>query len=435
MISESTNLHPVHHSDRINSIDAIRGIAVLGILLMNIVGFGLPYSYSDPTISGGADGWNLKVWFAEEMFFEGTFRGLFTMLFGSGFILLTSRMEAKGVGIVVADVYYRRTLWLLFFGIIHCYFLLWHGEVLYVYGLFGLMLFPFRNSKPWRLVAVGVALLAMGTFMNIFAYTEIKEIKDDGVAAQQFQAAGDTLSKEQKADIATWKEELEKKSPEKIQQTIDNMHRGYWGVFKTKLPVNQYMQTTLVYELWVWDVLSFMLIGMALFKWGIFQNVRRRRFYILMMIAGYAVGLTINYFEAIIKMRNGFDPVDFDLAEITYQIGRLFTTMGHIGLFMLFIGSGWLGWLRDALAAVGKMALTNYLLTSVLCAFVFLGFGFGLYGQLQRYQLYYVVAGVWIVQLIISPVWMKYFLYGPAEWLWRSLTYRKQQPFLRTKKV
>jgi uncharacterized protein len=435
MLPNATQLHPVHQSDRINSIDAIRGIAVLGILLMNIVGFGLPYSYSDPTISGGADGWNLKAWFAEEMFFEGTFRGLFTMLFGSGFILLTSRMEAKGVGIVVADVYYRRTLWLLLFGVIHCYFLLWHGEVLYVYGLFGLMLFPFRNSKPWHLAGAGVALLLIGTLMNVMAYTEIKEIRNSGIEAQNIKAAGDTLTKDQKANIIAWEEELEKQSPEKIQKTIDNMHKGYWGVFVAKLPVNQYMQTTLVYELWVWDVLSFMLIGMALFKWGIFQNLRTKRFYFLMMITGYVVGLSINYYEAMTEIRSGFDPVAISQGEITYQIGRTFTTLGHIGLFMLFIGSGWLSALRNALAAVGKMALTNYLLTSIICAFVFLGFGFGLYGQLQRYQLYYVVAGIWIFQLIISPIWMKYFHYGPAEWLWRSLTYKKRQPFIREEKA
>lgn len=119
---------------------------------------------------------------------------------------------------------------------------------------------------------------------------------------------------------------------------------------------------------------------------------------------------------------------------MTYQIGRIFTTLGHIGLFMLFIRSGWISWLRNALAAVGKMALTNYMLTSVICAFVFYGFGFGLFGELQRYQLYYVVAGIWIFQLIMSPIWMKYFLYGPAEWLWRSLTYKKRQPFVKQKR-
>ena len=124
-------LNPVSTSERINSLDIIRGIALLGILLMNIVGFGLAFSYMDPSISGGASGWNLKVWATNNMLFEGTMRGLFTMLFGSGFLLLTARGEEKGGGILVADIYYRRTLWLLLFGLIHAYLFIWFGEILY----------------------------------------------------------------------------------------------------------------------------------------------------------------------------------------------------------------------------------------------------------------------------------------------------------------
>ena len=116
-------------------------------------------------------------------------------------------------------------------------------------------------------------------------------------------------------------------------------------------------------------------------------------------------------------------------AAMTYQIGRLFTTMGHIGLFMLFIKSGVLGFLQKALAAVGRMALTNYLMHSVITSILFYGFGFALYGTLQRYELYFIVGSIWIFQLITSPIWLKYFQYGPAEWLWRSLTYQKKQPF------
>jgi uncharacterized protein len=399
---------------------------------MNIVGFGLPYAYSDPTIAGGAEGLNLKAWFANEMFFEGTFRGLFTMLFGSGFILLTTRMESKGLGLMVADVYYRRTLWLILFGVIHCYVLLWHGEVLYVYGLFGLMLFPFRNAKPWNLVGAGIALLAIGTLMNVLSYSEIKETRDNGVEAQQLKAAGDSLTTEQKEYITSWEEAVQKQKPEKIQKVIDNMHKGYLGVFKAKLPLNQFMQTTLVYELWIWDVLSFMLIGMALFKWGVFQNLRTRRFYLIMMVVGYAIGLSINYYESIIQIRSGFNPVVMKQAEMTYQIGRPLTTLGHVGLFMLFINSGILGWLQRSLSAVGKMALTNYLTHSIICGVVFLGFGFGLYGQLQRYELYYVVGSIWVFQLIASPIWMHHFHYGPAEWVWRSLAYKKRPPFKKT---
>jgi uncharacterized protein len=118
-----------------------------------------------------------------------------------------------------------------------------------------------------------------------------------------------------------------------------------------------------------------------------------------------------------------------DKTEQTYQLGRIFTVMGHIGLFMLFIKSGILKFLQTALSAVGKMALTNYLVHTIICTTFFLGFGFGMFGKLQRYELYYVVFSIWLIQLIYSPIWLRYFRYGPAEWAWRSLTYLKIQPF------
>ena len=147
------------------------------------------------------------------------------------------------------------------------------------------------------------------------------------------------------------------------------------------------------------------------------------------MLVGYLVGLSVNYYETMIEINSNFDVVEMSKAGQTYQLGRFFTTLGHIGLFMLFIKSGILGFLQNALAAVGKMALTNYLMHTVICTTYFLGFGFGMFGKLQRYELYYVVVAIWIVQLIYSPIWLRYFKYGPAEWLWRSLSYKKRQPF------
>ena len=165
----TTNQHfkPTQRGGRINSLDVIRGIALLGILLMNINGMGLPFAYSDPTIAGGSDGLNLQVWIANNMFFEGTMRGLFTMLFGAGAILLTSRLEKSGAGITTADIYYRRILWLLVFGIINVYIFLWHGDILYPYAIFGLMLFPFRNASVKNLILVGCVLISIGVLWDI----------------------------------------------------------------------------------------------------------------------------------------------------------------------------------------------------------------------------------------------------------------------------
>lgn len=189
------------------------------------------------------------------------------------------------------------------------------------------------------------------------------------------------------------------------------------------------MQTWLPYRFWVWDILSFMLIGMAFFKLRIFHGERTNTFYLLMLLVGYAVGLSVNYYETRLLLDSNFDAIITSQADQTYQIGRLFTTIGHVGLFMLFIKSGILGFLQRALAAVGTMTLTNYLMHSIITSIIFYGFGFSMFGRLQRFELYYIVGGIWIFQLIVSPIWLKYFQYGPMEWLWRSLTYQKRQVF------
>ena len=188
---------PTEVSDRIVSIDILRGIAVFGILLMNIAGMGLPSpSYGDPTIAGGSEGWNLNVWIMNNLFFEGTMRAIFSMLFGAGFILLTTRIEAKGGGAVTADVYYRRTIWLLIFGIIHGYLLLWAGDILYAYGLMGMFLYPFRNVTPYKLFLAGIVLILIGSTLDINDYFSTKKNFEKAQIAQVAMDNGEEPEKE-----------------------------------------------------------------------------------------------------------------------------------------------------------------------------------------------------------------------------------------------
>ena len=198
---------------------------------------------------------------------------------------------------------------------------------------------------------------------------------------------------------------------------------------KHKLPVNEYMQTDFLYFINFWDTLAMMLWGMAFFKWGILKAEKSRRFYLLMAIIGYGLGITINYIETAYIVDNQFSILSFYRGFVTYQFGRVPTTCGHIALIMLFVQSGILPWLRNALAAVGQMAFSNYIMHSLICNFIFLGYGLSMYGKLQRYELYYIVAGIWLFQLIVSPIWLRYFRFGPLEWVWRSLTYWQRQPF------
>jgi uncharacterized protein len=421
--------NPTQKKSRINSLDVIRGIALLGILLMNINGMGLPFSYSDPTIAGGSDGLNLNVWIANNMLFEGTMRGLFTLLFGAGVILLTSRLEKSGAGITTADIYYRRTIWLLIFGLINVWILLWHGDILYPYALFALFLFPFRNTSVKKLITMGCLLIGLGMIWDISDHQNNLKTQKEGLEAQALKEKGTILTEAQESSLKDWEKFVTKKTPEEVKETIDKMHQGYWDVVLAKVKVNQMMQTWLAYRYWAWDILSYMLLGMAFFKLQIFHGERTNTFYLLMLIIGYAIGLTINYFETKALLDSNFDAMVLSATDRTYQIGRLFTTIGHIGLFMLFIKSGILGFLQKALAAVGTMALTNYLSHSIITSIIFYGFGFSMFGKLQRFELYYIVGSIWIFQLIVSPIWLKYFQYGPMEWLWRSLTYGKKQPF------
>ena len=168
---------------------------------------------------------------------------------------------------------------------------------------------------------------------------------------------------------------------------------------------------------------------MGLMKLGVFSAERSRSFYAWMAILGYGIGLPLMVFDASGLIRHEFK-LDYMLhGGIFYNaFGSLVVALGHVGLIMLIVQSGALAWLTRRLAAVGRMALSNYLTHSIVCTTLFYGYGFGLFGQINRTGLAAIVLAIWIFQLWISPIWLKHFRFGPAEWLWRSLTYWKLQP-------
>lgn len=425
----TTAISPVGKSKRISSMDIIRGIAVCGILLMNITGFGLFRSYDDPTVNGGATGWNLKVWWINSLFFEGTMRGMFSMLFGAGILLFTGRSQTESG--VVTDLFFRRLLWMVLFGIIHCYILLWPGEILYCYGITGMFAFSFRHLAPKKLVAGTVILLLLITILNTKDYYRDKQVYENAAEATSKKDRGQAVSKNETADIEKWQKKLSDRKPSKetIQEEIAAMHKDYFSIAGHMAAEGQFMQTTFLYRYNFFDTLAMMLLGMAFLKWGVLKAALSNRKYVLMALLGYGIGLTVNYYETQLLLSDHFSVLSLSKSYLTYDAGRLPTTCGHIAVIMLFIKSGWLSFLQKALAAVGQMAFTNYIMQTLICNFIFLGYGLALYGTLQRHQLYYIVIAVWILQLILSPVWLSYFRFGPLEWLWRSLTYWQRQPF------
>jgi uncharacterized protein len=423
-------LLPVRTSERIASLDVLRGVSLQGILLLNITAFGLVFeAYDDPTVQGGAEGLDLVVWIINNMFFEGTMRAMFSMLFGVGMVLMTMRMEKRGGGIEIADIYYRRTILLILFGMFHAYFLLWVGDILYAYGLFGLLLFPLRKFKPNQLI-IGAALL---TLMGVtFEYCQYKKnIKNFHLyeQAKTYSSPSDVPPEIQQGSEA-WETFVGKKKPEpeEIQRNVDKMHGSYISMVLALASDNRMMQTVYNYTYNPFDVLPMMLLGIALYRLRVVTAKLRIRAYLTMAAIGYAIGLSINYYETMLLINSNFAVQALAQAGVTYHLGRIALAFGHIGAVMIFCKLPIMNLLKRSLAAVGKMTLTNYVMDSVICGILFTGVGFSLYGQLQRHELFYIAICIWIFKMIASPLWLKFFLFGPLEWLWRSLTYMNIQP-------
>jgi uncharacterized protein len=172
-----------------------------------------------------------------------------------------------------------------------------------------------------------------------------------------------------------------------------------------------------------------LILGMGLMKLGVFDASRSYRFYTWMAVIGYGMGVPLNWTMANLWIKSGFDFVAlFGYIMAPSDLGRFSVAAGHIAVIMILCKAGALRWITKPLSNIGRMALSNYLLTSILCTLFFYGYGLGMFAKLERAELLYVLAGVWAINLIFSALWLRFFRFGPAEWLWRSLTYWKKQP-------
>jgi uncharacterized protein len=434
---------PLAQTGRIEIIDSLRGVALLGILLMNIPGFALPgMQYYNLNVRNELSGPNYYTWWVVNGAFEGTMRAIFTMLFGAGSLLLLQRLEKKDGVLTGPDIYYRRLIWLLIFGIINAFVFLWPGDILYTYAICGLFLFPFRNMKPGWLLALGIVFMLMTGMKETLRYYDGKQmrVKGEKVLAMVKKDSTVKLTDDQKADKTKWEGFVERNKPENMRKEADKeiakMQKGYFSIMAELKPVNQRIQSKAFYNNYFYDAMCLLFIGMALFKWKVLTGERSKKFYWILMLGGYAIGLPLGWYFLQSYLDANFDRtlmadkliVDF------YQEKRFFTALGHIGLVMLLYKYRVFNGLLTMLARVGQMAFTNYLSQSIICVLIFYGFGFGYFGKMERYQIYIVVGGIWLFQLVFSTIWLKYFLFGPFEWVWRSLTYWKKQPMRRVAK-
>jgi uncharacterized protein len=433
-VAERPRALPVAEAERLFAVDALRGFALLGILAMNIIAFAWPFVvYSNPRRGAGFEGIDRALWYLNHLVFEGKMMTIFSMLFGAGLVLMDQRAVARGAS--VRGVYYRRVLWLLAIGLIHAY-LIWNGDILVLYAECGLFLYLFRNRSPKTLIILGVSalLLIVPVLMGFNAGIDYMKATSARVEAQQ--KAGETPSRFDKRVHDIWTGGFEQAfHPTREQEDKDwdkemSAYRGgYLGIVKHRAKgvlIGQIMEL-------IFGVIFFaggrMLLGMGLMKLGVFSASRSRRFYTTMAALGYGIGLPLLIFDARQLIQHQFS-FEYGLhgGMLYNAFGSIIVALGHVGVFMLIIQSGAIEWLTRRLAAVGRMALTNYLMHSIVCTTLFYGYGFGRFGRINRTGLYAIVLAIWTFQLIVSPIWLKYFRFGPAEWLWRSLTYWRLQP-------
>lgn len=424
---------PAASDDRIGMLDTMRGIAVLGILMMNITGFGLPYSYDDPTVWGNESAADSAVWRVMALFFEGTMRGLFTLLFGASALLFLQRHTSRVNDLRPADLYFRRTLWLIVFGLFNGYVLLWSGDVLFYYGFAGLALFVFRNLSPRRLLILAAVFMLLQTSISAGEWLDFHETKALAVSATARQDAGQPLADGDREAIDAYTALQAEFRPERenLEAYVANVREGYAAAFSVLRGDTWFMQTEFFFRHGIVECFGMMLLGMALLKLGVLTGASPSRVYLAMIVVGYTIGLSVNVSE--IRQLEGadFSPEALMNVLLTYDLGRVPMTLGHLGLIGLIGRAPWLASASRVFGAVGQMALTNYLTQSLFGLLIFTGAGLALYGQLARHELYYIVAAIWVVQLIWSPLWLRHFRYGPAEWLWRSATYWRWQPLRR----
>lgn len=400
---------PVTERERIESLDVLRGFAVLGILTMNIGSFSMPAAaYLDPTAWGDLTGLNLGWWIATHLFADLKFMAMFSMLFGAGIILMSERRAARGDK--ATGLHLRRMGWLLVFGLLHAH-LLWYGDVLVWYALCGTGLYLFRNARPRQLITLAIVSWTIGSL--ILAAGSLSE---------------PSWPEEDRAELLA---EL-KPNAQTLQHELDH-YRGGWFEQMQLRHVQALDAETSTFAVWaLWRVSGLMLLGMALFKLGVMSGRADTRVYRRMIAAGVVVGVPLVLLGVRRNLTTGWAAPDYLFAGSLFNYwGSIPIALGWIGAAMLAIRFRIAPNFTARLSSAGRMAFTNYIMQTVICTTIFYGHGLGLFGSVERTGQAAIVLAVWAFQLWLSPLWLRHFLFGPLEWTWRTLVYMKRQPMRR----
>ncbi|MGH7306203.1 MAG: DUF418 domain-containing protein [Candidatus Rokuibacteriota bacterium] len=392
---------------RIRSLDVLRGVGVLGMLAVHIQLFAFPsLARWNPTAYGDLQGLNWWVWLATSVLADGKFISIFAMLLGVTIVMQPGRAGDRAIPASRAHV--RRMAALLVLGLLHAYFL-WYGDMLVPLALSGAAVYLARRLSPRRLLVLGGVVFATASVLS-FALTW-------------------TTAQSDPAALAAWRARWTPR-PAIVNLEIAQYRGGWTEQMAHRVPAALETETVDFVTRLFWQMTGLMLIGMALFKRGVLSAARSRAFYLRMGALGFGAGALLISLGLWRSFVTKWDLLDFALvSQQLHYWGNLFVALGWTALVMLLCQRGWP--LRPV-ATVGRMALSNYLLQTVICTTIFYGHGFGLFGRVDRAGQLAIVVGVWAFQLLASSAWLGYFTVGPVEWVTRWFVFRRRPSFLRS---
>ncbi|MBK7405581.1 MAG: DUF418 domain-containing protein [Phycisphaerales bacterium] len=387
---------PVAQARRIESLDVLRGLAVLGILAMNVMTFAMPIAaYSNPTVfpaPGPLNTWTYRVVHA---LFDLKMMALFSMLFGAGLVVWSRKEAEQRRPGALRWLWMRRMAWLLVIGMIHAWWV-WEGDILVSYAVCGmLVLWWFRRLEPAWLLAAAGAFFAIHLLFQVWsAWFAVQLFAEPSPWAGVMSAAELEQSRE---GMRLWMDP----SPGQIDSQIAALRGSWLDTFRYRAEGCRMLQFQAIPYYLFWRSSALMLLGAALTKLRILTGERPARFYGAMALAGYGVGLPLVALGIAYNESHGFRIVPYlAVGNWANTIGSVPVALGHAGLVLWVLKRGWLRRAATALARVGQMALTNYLMQSVLCSLIFYGFGLGLAGEVSRPGQEAIVAGIWIVEIL-----------------------------------
>lgn len=395
------------NSDRLLHLDAWRGLAIAGILLVNIYAFGLPYdTLNNPGLLPSARTSDVYNWMITSVFLDGSFRALLSFLFGAGLMLWQEKLPPQQAG----HLYFRRMIILLILGLVHAYLLLWFWDILFMYAVCGMLLYAIRKWPVSR-------LLYMAIFCVFIADLNAnRKLFEDKLAIKQAKLLGDAGQYHNR--FKEWDTGFLKT---RIQKEIKDKISSFTSLYRQQAARAWQVQTNEFPGFYMWDILIWVLLGIIFYKMKWLSSSVPPAVYTGLLLAGVA-GLLLCWWRIQPAPQNNFDPIATikDTHWQYYELARTLRSLGWLGLLIWLWQTARAKWLLFILAPMGRLSLSHYMVQSLICAVLFYYPGFVLFGQLGRMQLLLIALLIILLQMIISHWWVKKYRIGLAERLLRA---------------